>query len=85
MDILTAEQRQFIDGACDVDKMINESREFRRKFEFSMRVNKLFVNLSNEKAHEALDLAKEQAFRAQIEDMQYGTVRFYPKINTTSM
>lgn len=85
MDMLTAEQRHFIDDACDVDKMINESHEFRRKFEFFMRLNKLSVNLSNEVALEALDLAKEQAFRARIEDMQFGTTRFYPKIDTTSI
>lgn len=85
MDILTAEQRHFIDDACDVDKMISESREFRRKFEFFMRLNKLFVNLSNEVANEALDLGKEEAFRALIEDMQYGMTRFCPKFNTTSI
>lgn len=83
MDILTAEQRHFIDDASDVDKMIDESREFRRKFVFFMRLNKFFVDLSNELAYEALDLAKEQAYRALIEDMHYGTTRFCPKTNTT--
>lgn len=76
MDILSAEQCRFIDGACDVTKMVEESHEFRKKFEFYVRLNNLFVNLSNEMATEALDLAKEQAFRTLIENMQYGMTRF---------
>lgn len=85
MDILSDEQRNFIAGACNVDQMIHESREFRRKFEFFVRLNNLFINLSNEVANEALDLGKEQAFRALIEDMQYGMTRFCPKISSTSI
>lgn len=85
MDILSDEQRNFIAGACNVNQMIDESREFRRKFEFFVRLNNLFINLSNEVANEALDLGKEQAFRALIEDMQYGMTRFCPKISSTSI
>lgn len=85
LDILSEDQRRFIDGACDVHKMINESREFRQKYNFFLCLNKLFIDLSNEVAAEALDLGKEQAFRALIEDMQHGMTRFYPKKTRTSI
>lgn len=64
--------------------MIDESREFRRKFEFFLHLNKLFVNFSNEVVNEALDVVKEQAFRVRIENMNYGIPRFCPKINSSS-
>lgn len=83
-DILNDEQRRFIDDACDVPKMIDESREFRRKFDFFVRLDQLFVNLSNEVTEEALDVGKEQAFRIRIENMQYGIPKFRPTISTSS-
>lgn len=82
---MTNDQRHFIDSACDVQGMIDESREFRRKFEFVMCLNNELINLSSEIANETLDVGKEQAFRVHIEDMQHGIPRFYPKMDKQSM
>lgn len=65
--------------------MNDESREFRCKFEFCVRLNKLFITLSNEVANEALDVIKEEAFRDRIEDMRYSLPRFCPKISSPSI
>lgn len=83
-DMLTADQRRFIDDTEDVHKMIGASREFRQKFQFFVRLNQTFVNLSNEVAMEALDAIKEQAFRINIENKQHAMSRFYPKIISPS-
>lgn len=83
-EILTDDQRRFIDEADDVHKMIDESREFRHKFEFFVRLSQMFVNLSNEVALEASDAIKEQAFRINIENKLHNMPRFYPKITSPS-
>lgn len=78
IDILTQDQKNFISEAVDVHKMAEASREFRRKFDFFVRVNKLVMNLANEKSLDALDRGKQQSIKIRMEAKQCGIPTFYP-------
>lgn len=82
-DILTADQHRFINDASNSEQIVEESREFRCKFEFFAHLNQTLVNLSNEKAIEALDAIKDQAYRTSIKNYEQNIQRFYPPITTS--
>lgn len=76
-DILEQDQKNFIGEAIDLQKMTEASREFRRKFDFFVRVNKLVINIANEKSLEALDRGKQQSIQIRMEAKQCGMPTFY--------
>lgn len=76
-DILKEDQKNFIAEAVDVEKMTEASREFRRKFDFFLRANKLLMSLANEKTRLALDKGKQQSIKIRAEAMLCGIPPFY--------
>lgn len=77
MDILKQDQKEFINDAIDIRKTIEASREFRRKFDFFVRVNKLVIQLDSEKAMKALDRGKQQSIHIRMQAKQCGIPPFY--------
>lgn len=69
LSILTPEQKSFIADRVDLEKFVEESHEFRRRFDFFLRVNKFMINTKMDKANEALDKAKQQAIQFRTDYM----------------
>ncbi|XP_055312408.1 uncharacterized protein LOC129574419 [Sitodiplosis mosellana] len=67
--ILKPDQKNFISEVIDVRQMIQQSHDFRHKFDFFLRVNKLMLNVVADKSTEALDEGKQQALQFQSQFM----------------
>lgn len=65
ISILKPDQKNFISDVIDVRRSIQQSHDFRNKFDFFLRVNKLLLNAHVDKTAEALDQGKQQALRFQ--------------------
>lgn len=67
--ILRADQKNFIAERVDVDSWIEESRKFRHKLDFFMRLNKIVMNIKADRTNEATDKVKQQALKFQTDFM----------------
>lgn len=65
-EILKPDQKNFIAEEIDVLKTIQESHDFRRKFDFFLRVKRQHLNIHVDKSNEALDKSKQQALKLRI-------------------
>lgn len=76
-NILKSDQKNFIADVIDVREMIQQSHDFRHKFDFFLRVNKLMLNTLDDKSTEAIDKGKQKAIQIQSHFMhceQFNTV-----------
>lgn len=67
--ILKPDQKNFIAEVIDVRQMIQQSHDFRSKFDFFLRVNKLMLNTLADKSIEAIDKGKQQAIQFETNFM----------------
>lgn len=81
LDILNDDQKAFLDEAIDVHKMIEQSHEFRKKFEFYAHLQSIVQDLEIQKSLAALDKSKEHAINISISAKQCGIPKFYPPID----
>lgn len=65
--VLKPDQQMFIEEAIDIQKMLEESENFRLHFDFFLRVNKVKAMLMADKSNELHDQAteKELSFRTK--------------------
>lgn len=67
--ILKENQKTFIAEAIDVRKFIDESHEFRKKFEFFLNLNKHVINIENDKSNDVLDKGISESIGLRTESM----------------
>lgn len=80
--ILKPDQKNFIAEAIDVRQMIQQSYDFRCKFDFFLRVNKLMLTKSADKSAKVLDEGKQHALQIQSKLMH--CEQFHPVENWTT-
>lgn len=67
--ILKTDQKSFIAEAIDVPQMIQQSHDFRHKFDLFIRLNRIVMSSMADKSHEALDGIKQQALNFRTANM----------------